>query len=433
MFFRIIRLLLNILPTILLLPIWLMLLLALKCKQAIKNKEKKETTLLHISGSSSRDHVLQKFGSLDFLFNYDGNSTEGVFTRNVIFWFPVEKTIHVDFDNNWTIIQHKLCCRNFFVVELLYVTLKIINKSIDYNVRAVRGWDPYLSGLLAWVLSIFLGIPFCISIHADYHKREQLGQNIIPRVFGSLTLTEKLERFLYKKATLVLPIRESLAKLLIKKRCNVEKIRVFPHGIHLTNFQKILSNDYMDKKYRIEKNKKILSVVGRLEKENYIYDYIFIAKELKQKRLDWVLIIAGDGKEREMLGRQIKEYNLEKFVIMPGYLPHREVLDLRVNSYINLCLMAGFSLLEACASGRPVITYDVEWHYELVSNDKTGVIIPEHSLAQAVESIIYLFDHPEIANNLGRAARGLVFNKYDIKKIGEFKNKVYRELLAIKK
>lgn len=94
--------------------------------------------------------------------------------------------------------------------------------------------------------------------------------------------------------------------------------------------------------------------------------------------------------------------------------------------------MAGFSLLEACASARPVITYDVEWHYEVITNDKSGVIIPEHDLGQAVKAIDFLFDHPEIADRLGTTARNIVFEKFNSVQNSALKKKVYQELLAMK-
>lgn len=425
-FFRI----LDVLLAVLLLPIWLILLAALKGKQVLKKKQITEVALLHISSSSSMDQVLRKFGSLDFLFKYDGAATAGVFTRNIVFWFPAEKTIHREFNHGWTIIQHKLFCGKLSIIELLCVSLKIINSGINYNVRVVRGWGSYLSGFLAWLVSAFLGVPFCVSVHADYYKREQLERNVIPRYWGSLFLTEILEKIVYKKADLVCPIRESLIPLLLEKGCNADKIRIFPHGIDLTGFQNLQFNNYIHHKYGLGKDKKILSMAGRLEKENYVYDYISMAKQLRQRRTDWLLIMAGEGREKEELIRQIKEYELTDFVLMTGYLPQPEVFKLRANSYINLCFMAGFSLLEACASGRPVITYDVEWHYELISNDKTGVIVPEHSLNEVVKAVVSLFGHPEIADRLGAAAKRVVFAKYDIDKNSELKKKVYQELLA---
>ena len=39
------------------------------------------------------------------------------------------------------------------------------------RVDLVRATDPYLMGLLAWWTSRSLGIPFCVSLHADYDKR----------------------------------------------------------------------------------------------------------------------------------------------------------------------------------------------------------------------------------------------------------------------
>lgn len=416
---------------ILLLPFWLVLFVVFKGRRIMRKNSAEQPSLLHISSSSSIGQVLKKFGSLEFLFNYDGNATEGVFKRNIMFWFAAEETMRKDFQNNWIVIQQQSTSGLFPVLNYLYSIAKIINISIRYNVQAVRGWGPYQPGFMAWVTAAVLGSPFCVSIHADYHKRDQLQGEVIPHYWGSIWLAEKLERIVYRQADIVCPIRESLIPGLLKQGIKADKIRIFPHGIDLSKFRQTEKSGSLLDKYGLDKNKKLLSVVGRLVKDNYIYDYIDIAKQLRQLRSDWIMCIAGDGKEREELQRKIKQYDLIDHVLLLGFLPQEEIIALRNSSAVNICLMAGFSLLEACASARPVITYDVEWHYEVIINDTSGVIVPEHDLSQAVKAIAFLFDHPEKADSLGATARNIVYEKFDTVKNSAIKKKVYQELLAM--
>ena len=86
--------------------------------------------------------------------------------------------------------------------------------------------------------------------------------------------------------------------------------------------------------------------------------------------------------------------------------------------------MAGFSLIEACAASRPVIAYDVEWHSELVINNKTGYLIEENDINEVVNKINYLLENKETADELGKNAREKAF--HDIRKKTENLSKGYR-------
>ena len=69
--------------------------------------------------------------------------------------------------------------------------------------------------------------------------------------------------------------------------------------------------------------------------------------------------------------------NLKRILLL-GFVDSQEVRNLRQLSYINLSLMGGFfSLIECCASGRPTISYEVEWHSELIENERTGYLVKE--------------------------------------------------------
>ena len=116
-------------------------------------------------------------------------------------------------------------------------------------------------------------------------------------------------------------------------------------------------------------------------------------------------------------------------MILPGFLSREEVIDLRRSSTVNLCLMAGFSLIEACAAGRPVISYDVEWHYELVKDRETGFLIKEHDIEGLVKSVSFLLDHPDEVTRMGQNARALAFERHDIENTSRIKCLCYEEIL----
>jgi glycosyltransferase involved in cell wall biosynthesis len=292
------------------------------------------------------------------------------------------------------------------------------------HIDVIRATDPFWCGFYAWAASKLAGIPFCISIHADYDKYYQLNG----RKRGTPLLFEMLERFVLPRTPLVMPIREYLIQGAVKRGADPTRIRVIPHGISIPDFT---PEDIRDTRnnFGIPPTKKVVSFVGRLAKDNYVYDVIELARRVSKIRDDFVVVLAGDGGERKKLETLIHEYNLSSAVVFTGFLPKDRVMTLRRQSSLALCLMGGFSLIEACMVGCPVISYDVEWHYELVKNGETGFLINENDLEALTKTVIYLLDRPKEALEMGARARELAMARHDISYTSEVKKNCYRELL----
>ena len=80
------------------------------------------------------------------------------------------------------------------------------------NIAVVRAQDPYFCGFIGWVVSLLAGARFCISIHTDYDRAEELDPATgAPCIFGSRGLARKLERFMLGRAERILVISPSLS------------------------------------------------------------------------------------------------------------------------------------------------------------------------------------------------------------------------------
>ncbi len=140
--------------------------------------------------------------------------------------------------------------------------------------------------------------------------------------------------------------------------------------------------------------------------------------------------MAGGGAEKDRLKKLVaNDKDLNRVIRLVGFQSREVCLDLRRASAVSLCLMAGFSLIEACAAGHPVVAYDVEWHSELVKNDETGFLVREHDIDGLVKSVSYLLDNPEKALQMGENAQAFAFDRHDINKTSAIKRQYYQELL----
>jgi glycosyltransferase involved in cell wall biosynthesis len=315
-------------------------------------------------------------------------------------------------------------------VHFIRVIWGAVRLAKKFKIDLIRANDPYWMGLFAYIVSKICNIPFCVSIHADYEKRMELDKNLtMCSVFGSYKLAIYLERFILSKSPMVMPIRETLGVKAVANCAPPESIRVIPHGIDLSPFVVPPKHD-IHSLFGLNPNSKIISFVGRFSKENYIDDIIEIALKLGQQRDDFVFVMAGGGKEELRIKAKVEEDPfLNKHVVLTGFQQRYVCFDIRRASYISLCLMSGFSLIEACAAAHPVVAYDVEWHFELVKNNETGFLVKENDVDGIVKALDWLLDHPEESEKMGQNAKALAFELHDLKKTTIIQMQWYSELL----
>ena len=121
---------------------------------------------------------------------------------------------------------------------------------------------------------------------------------------------------------------------------------------------------------------------------------------------------------------------LSAVVRLAGPQTRDVVAAVRQASTASLCLMGGFSLIEACAAGSPVIAYDVEWHHELVRNGQTGYLVAEHDVTAAARAVERLLTDPGLQQRLGAEARTLALARHDLTVATAVKRRCYVELMS---
>ena len=102
-------------------------------------------------------------------------------------------------------------------------------------------------------------------------------------------------------------------------------------------------------------------MVSRLQKEKDVGLAIDVFKAVSEAKADVALVIVGDGSERKNLEAKVRNFGLEKKVFFEGWqsdiLSYYKTADV----YLSTSLYEGYglSLVEALASGLPVVTTDV--------------------------------------------------------------------------
>lgn len=154
-----------------------------------------------------------------------------------------------------------------------------------------------------------------------------------------------------------------------------------------------------------------------------------IKNEVPQARL----LLAGKGALKEPCLKLARELGLEDKVDFLGYRNDLDQLlpicDLAVASSIREGLPV--NIMEAMASGLPVVATNNRGHRELVRSNENGWVVNRdlHSEVVMAEMIKVLAKDKDLASRFGKTGRKLIEGRYAINKILHEKNLIYSEFM----
>jgi glycosyltransferase involved in cell wall biosynthesis len=134
------------------------------------------------------------------------------------------------------------------------------------------------------------------------------------------------------------------------------------------------------------------------------------------KELDWEWRIAGDGPQVPMLQALANELGIRDRVFFPGWQSREQLLKWYQVSNIFLfpSRHEGMpnALLEAMASGLPVVASCIAGNEELVLDGETGFLTPSEDIEALQTSLKKLLINPTLREQMGKASRQHVEANY---------------------
>jgi sugar transferase (PEP-CTERM/EpsH1 system associated) len=155
----------------------------------------------------------------------------------------------------------------------------------------------------------------------------------------------------------------------------------------------------------------IIGTVGRMEHVkdplNLVHAFIHVVKEHPECRQDLRLLMIGNGSLREPAISLIQDAGLSEITWLPGDRDDVPELLQSMDVFVLPSLAEGISntILEAMASGLPVVATDVGGNSELVERDTTGFLVPRSDPVALSHAIRRYIDDPELRRLHGARAR----------------------------
>ena len=209
---------------------------------------------------------------------------------------------------------------------------------------------------------------------------------------------------IWKSATDVVACSKALRDL-ARKSNPKQEMRTIYNGIDTKRFRPEAYPDEYDRSFEIL----CASRLSRRKGFRYAIDaFAIIAEKYPNARLR---ISGGDGNATADLKKQVQDHQLNSRVTFTGQYAHDQAPEIYMgaDAFVMPSLNEGMSnnLLEALASGLPVIVTPTGGAEELVSNGDNGFIVPMKNPEAIAQRLGELIENQGMARTMGRKSRAI--------------------------
>lgn len=213
--------------------------------------------------------------------------------------------------------------------------------------------------------------------------------------------------------------------------CRRDRVLKLPVGVKLGEYA------YRPRRPKPGKPVRILSVGRFVEKKGIEYSIRAVVKAAERKpNLSYGIV--GDGELRPRLERLIDELKARDFITLLGWKSRTDLLRIYDESDVFVLASVtardgdregqGLVLQEAQAMGLPVVSTLHNGIPEGVLDGESGFLVPERDVDAMADRLVYLIDHPDSWESMGKAGRRLVEEQFNIDKLNDRLVRIYQRL-----
>ncbi len=264
-------------------------------------------------------------------------------------------------------------------------------------------------GVIAWIQKLLHKTPYIITEH---WSRYLPGND-----FGGF-IRKLATKIVVRDAKLVTTVTENLAKAMQNHGLKNDNYVVLPNVVNLDMFH------ISEKKNNTPC--KIIHVSCFEDKSKNISGLLESLKIVEQKGIDFQCTLIGEGMDFDFMKAKAEELQLINKVSFTGLLEGQKLAD-ELSSGDFLVLSSNYEnmpvvILEALASGLPVVSTNVGGIKEMIDETK-GILVEPRNKEALAEAIIKMIEtHNDYDSNYLRKS---VIEKYGYESVGKFLDSIY--------
>ena len=298
------------------------------------------------------------------------------------------------------------------LIAAIWKTFRLLRRE-GFDIAHVHGC---VVGLIGRVAAALARIPFVIYQPHGFHHH---------------ALMSPMKRWLFIKAEQVLALLTD--KLLFQNQVDIiecqrrniaprRKLVLVGNGIQLEDFK-------TDEEPN--NNPSIVLYAARMEAVKNHHMLLEAAQILKERNVTFKIQLAGDGELMPKYQGWVRENGLDEYIEFLGY--REDTPELIANA--TVCVLVSFKeglprgIIEAMATGRPVVATDVVGNRDTLINGQTGFLVPLGDSNALADRLQQLFADPQLRRRIGQQAKAYAREHFDEKVVTERIISIYDELV----
>jgi glycosyltransferase involved in cell wall biosynthesis len=244
-------------------------------------------------------------------------------------------------------------------------------------------------------------------------------------------MKEYIVRFHKKTDYFTMPTQSALDIFKLSTRNVKIPVEAVSNGIDLSRFSPTKPPLDVMHKFKIPTDKPIISYVGRVDAEKHI-SVLIDAFNRVLKKCDAHMIVVGKGTETENLQQHARDLGIYDKITFTGCVTDQEIADLHKVGTV-FCMaspveLQSIAMLEAMASGKPIVAIDAGPLKELCQDGRNGILCETDNDKEIAYAVLKIISDSKLAANMGKESLRIA-STHDLQKTLDRYEQIYRKVI----
>lgn len=181
----------------------------------------------------------------------------------------------------------------------------------------------------------------------------------------------------------------------------------------------------------------VVLLASRMLWDKGVEEFVNAAEILRRRGTEARFILVGDpdsGNPASVPEEQLRSWH--KAGVVECWGRRSDMPEVLAQAHV-VCLPSAYGegvpkvLLEAAASGRPIVTTDTPGCREVVRQGENGLLVPVRSPVELADALQRLIENPELRQKMGARGREIAVNEFALGKVVSETINLYGELLNL--
>ena len=294
----------------------------------------------------------------------------------------------------------------------------------------VTATNPYLQGVNAAIAARLLGLPYGVIITRDYDwDWLVLRKQAFRSVYRTRRLERAVGRWVLRHADLVLADRRYYREFAVRNGARPARA-VATRVLADSAFAAAAPDRDMRARYALGAGP-LLTYVGRLDPDKFPLDLVDCLALVRRRFPDAVLACAGSGSSVPAMQSRAAELGVGDGLRLLGSLPLEELPSLLAESEVVVAPHMGYTLIEAGLTGTPIVTYDYDFHGEIITDGETGYLAPLRDVATLADRVCQVLQDPKCGRAMGARLREQLLREHSLEAVVPLYRRAYDLVLGV--